>query len=116
MRKKIMRIATDSRPLEEPKDPAGDHLFQLYTLFATAEEQAEMAALYQRGGFGYGQVKTALADVADRTFEPFRQRRAELAARPQEVREILAAGASGARRRAADVLSRAQAACGLRSA
>ena len=30
MRKKIMRIATDSRPMDQPKAPETDHLFQLY--------------------------------------------------------------------------------------
>ena len=56
-RKKIMRIKTDSRPMDQPKDPAGDHLFQLYALFATAAQREEMAAKYRRGGFGYGEVK-----------------------------------------------------------
>ncbi len=74
-RKKIMRITTDSRPMEEPKEPEGDHLFQLYSLVATPAERDEMAALYRRGGFGYGEVKKALADAADRYFAEARQRR-----------------------------------------
>src|SRR3954447_25678146 len=68
MRKKIMRIATDSRPMEQPKEPEGDHLFQLYSLFATDAQREEMAAQYRRGGFGYGDVKKALADVAEQFF------------------------------------------------
>ena len=60
-RKKIMRIVTDSRPMEEPKDPESDHLFQLYRLVATDSEREAMAALYRRGGFGYGEIKKALA-------------------------------------------------------
>src|SRR5688572_13420907 len=59
MRKKIMRIQTDSRPMDQPKEPAGDHLFQLYALFAPEARRDEMAALYRRGGFGYGEVKKA---------------------------------------------------------
>ena len=42
-----------------------------------------------------------------------RARRAELAAQPQRVREILADGASRARKKAAQVLQRAKLACGL---
>ena len=61
LRKQIMRIVTDSRPMEQAKEPEADHLFQLYSLFATDAERAEMAATYRRGGFGYGQVKKALA-------------------------------------------------------
>jgi tryptophanyl-tRNA synthetase len=115
LRKKIMRITTDSRPMEEPKEPADDHLFQLFSLFANAAERDDMAALYRRGGFGYGEIKKALADQADRFLEGPRARRAELAAQPDKVREILADGAQRARRKAGEVLRRAQAACGLRT-
>ncbi|HET6884519.1 MAG TPA: tryptophan--tRNA ligase [Pirellulales bacterium] len=114
LRKKIMRIVTDSRPMEEPKEPEGDHLYQLYSLFATDAEREEMAALYRRGGFGYGQVKQALADVADRFLGGPRERRGELAARPDEVKAILADGAQRARRKASQVLLRAQRACGVK--
>ncbi|MGH7135069.1 MAG: tryptophan--tRNA ligase [Pirellulales bacterium] len=114
LRKKIMRIVTDSRPMDEPKEPESDHLFQLYSLFANETEREEMAALYRRGGFGYGQVKQALADVADRFLSGPRERRAALAARPDEVKAILADGAERARRKAAQVLLRAQRACGVK--
>ena len=70
--------------------------------------------MYRRGGFGYGDVKKALAEAADRFFAEPRERRAELAAHPDRVREILADGASRARRKAGEVLRRAQRACGLR--
>src|SRR3982750_2582605 len=104
LKKKVMRIATDSRPMEEPKEPAGDHLFQLYSLFASGTEREEMAALYRRGGFGYGQIKTALADAADRSSAPPRDRRAGLAAKPECVTEMLHDGAARARRKAKEVL------------
>jgi len=114
MRKKIMRIQTDSRPMEEPKEPEDDHLFQLYSLFATPQQREEMAAMYRRGGFGYGEVKKALADLADQFFAEPRERRKELAAQPQKVREILADGAATARRKAGAVLLRAQVNCGVK--
>src|SRR5207248_2269951 len=78
-RKKIMRITTDSRPMDQPKEPENDHLFQLYSLVATGSQRDEMAALYRRGGFGYGEVKKALADAAEQYFAEPRARRAELA-------------------------------------
>ncbi|HEV7221416.1 MAG TPA: tryptophan--tRNA ligase [Pirellulales bacterium] len=114
LRKKIMRITTDSRPMDEAKEPEDDHLFQLYSLFAADAEREEMAALYRRGGFGYGHVKTALADIADRFLAEPRRRRAELAGHPERVREILADGASRARKKAAAVLERVQKACGVK--
>jgi tryptophanyl-tRNA synthetase len=113
-RKKIMRIVTDSRKPEEPKDPEGDHLFQLYSLFVGDVERAEMAALYRRGGFGYGDIKKQLADVAERFFAPARARRADLVAHPDRVRDILADGAARARKKASQVLRRAESACGVK--
>ncbi len=113
-RKKIMRIATDSRPMEEAKDPDTDHLYQLYSLFASATDRNAMADTYRRGGFGYGEVKKALADAAETFFAPARQRRAELVSRPDEVRQILGDGAAKARQKAAEVLRRAQQACGVK--
>ena len=114
MRKKIMRIATDSRPMEEPKEPEGDHLYQLFSLFANEADCQEMAALYRRGGFGYGEVKKALADAAEAYFSEARERRAELESNQPRVVQILGDGAAVARRKAAEVLKRAQLACGLK--
>ena len=113
-RKKIMRIPTDSRPMDQPKDPAGDVLYQLFSLVATEPQRAEMEALYRRGGFGYGDVKKALADAAEAYFGPARERRAHWEARPDDVRDVLAAGAARARAKAGAVLARAQAACGIK--
>jgi tryptophanyl-tRNA synthetase len=115
MKKKVMRITTDARPMEQPKpEYENDHLFQLYSLFATDQQRADMAALYTTGGFGYGQVKTALAEVAEQFFAAFRTKRAELAADLPKVEAILADGASRARQKAGEVLQRAQKACGVR--
>lgn len=63
-RKQIMRIQTDSRPMEDPKDPEGDVLFDLYKLVATPDQIATMAATYAAGGFGYGEVKKALVNTS----------------------------------------------------
>ncbi len=115
MRKKVMRIVTDSRPMEEPKVPETDHLFELYSLFADEAQREAMATLYRTGGFGYGQVKKALADVAESYFAEARAKRQELAAHPERVREILGDGAQRARARARQTLQRAQEACGVRA-
>ena len=113
VRKKIMRITTDSRPMEQPADPVTDNLFQLYRLMATPEELASMEALYRRGGFGYGEVKKALADAADRFFAAARQRRAEIEKDPAWVDRVLQDGAAKARATAAKVLDRVKKACGI---
>jgi len=114
LRKQIMRIVTDSRPMDEPKEPGTDHLYQLYSLFADEASREAMAAKYRRGGFGYGEVKKALADLATDYFAEARQRRQELESNIRRVREILGDGAATARRKAAEVLLRVQKACGIR--
>jgi tryptophanyl-tRNA synthetase len=114
LRKQIMRIVTDSRPMEQPKEPETDHLFQLYSLFAGEQQREAMAATYRRGGFGYGEVKKALADLAVDYFAEARDRRSELEAHGERVREILGDGAAKARKKAAEVLLRAQRACGVK--
>lgn len=114
LRKQIMGIKTDSRPVEEPKDPDTDALYQLYSLFVDDVRRLAMAATYRRGGFGYGEVKKQLADAAAEFFAQARQRRLELEAQPEKVRQILADGAAKARKKAAEVLLRAQRACGVK--
>ena len=114
MKKQVMRISTDSRPMEEPKDPETDHLYQLYQLFANESDTQAMADKYRAGGFGYGEVKKALAEVAESYFAEAHQRRSELAATPSKVKEILGDGAAAARKKAGEVLLRAQQACGLK--
>ena len=113
LRKKIMRISTDSRPMEDPKDPETDHLFMLYRLFATQEQIEEVKAIYLRGGFGYGDIKKRLADAADAYLEPSRQRRAQFESNPKLVDDILRDGAKKGREVASKVLARAEKACGI---
>jgi tryptophanyl-tRNA synthetase len=115
VRKKVMRMVTDSRPIEEPKIPETDALFELYSLFASDAEREAMATRYRAGGFGYGEVKKALAGAAEGYFAEARARRLELAARPERVREILGDGAQRARARAQQTLRRAQEACGVKA-
>lgn len=113
LRKKIMRVATDSRPMEAAKDPESDHLYLLFKLFGTTAQVNQMADLYRRGGFGYGDIKKQLADAAENYFAAARNRRQEFENRPDTVQDILADGARRAREQAIRVLARVQDACGL---
>ncbi|QDV12702.1 Tryptophan--tRNA ligase [Rosistilla oblonga] len=114
IRKQIMRITTDSRPMEDPKDPEGDHLFDLLRLVGSQSDIDAMAETYRRGGFGYGEVKKAVAAASEEYFAAARQRRSDLEQNLDYVDQVLRGGAEKARGTAADVLSRAQHACGLR--
>lgn len=102
----IMSIVTDSTPLEDPKDPDSCIVYQLYKLLETPEKVAEMADNLRAGGYGYGHAKKELLEAFNRKFEPFRERRAELANKPEMVKEILAAGAARARAEARKTLDR----------
>ncbi len=113
-KKKVMRITTDSRAMEDPKGPEIDHLYQLYSLFADDAGKQAMAEKYRAGGFGYGEVKKALAEVSADYFAEAHANRKEWENKPDEVRQILAAGAQCAREKAGEVLDRAKDACGLK--
>lgn len=113
LRKKLMAIKTDSTPVESPKDPEACNIFALYRLFATAEQQAALAARYRAGGMGYGEAKQSLYDAADAFFAEARARREQLVANPEAVKTVLADGARRARTKAREVLDRARRACGL---
>ncbi|MBR4253879.1 MAG: tryptophan--tRNA ligase [Lentisphaeria bacterium] len=114
IRKKIMGIQTDSKGLEEPKDPDTCTIFALYKLFATPEQQAEMAARYRAGNYGYGHAKLALFDAYMDFFAPMRKRREELLADPGYVDSVLKRGAERAAELAEASMAEIRRAVGLR--
>ena len=112
LRKAIMAIVTDSTPVEEPKD-TDQTVFQLWSLFADAEERKELFARAQAGGLGYGDVKKDLFERVMATFGPMRERREELASRPDDLEDILREGAGRAREISAPILAEARDAAGV---
>ncbi len=113
MRKKIMSIVTDSKTVEEPKDPETCNVFALYKLFASEEQRHDMEERYRKGGMGYGQAKKELAELCDACFAPLRQKREELMKDPALVQGVLKASAEKARAVARETLARARRAVGL---
>ncbi len=113
MRSKIMKIKTDSTPMEEPKNPDTCNVFALYKLFASEDELEQMRKNYQAGNYGYGHAKQALFDKYWDYFAEARARREQLLEN-DTVEDILREGAKKARATAAQVLERARKAVGLR--
>ncbi|MBS0267078.1 MAG: tryptophan--tRNA ligase [Planctomycetes bacterium] len=113
LRKKIMSIKTDSQPVEAAKDPDACHIFTLYKLFASPEQQSALAERYRAGGMGYGEAKQALFEQARDHFAAARERREKLAADPATVKDILREGARRAREKGQEVLDRARQAVGF---
>jgi tryptophanyl-tRNA synthetase len=113
IKKKVKKIVTDSTPVEAPKNPDNDHLFNLFKLFAAPGDLAEVEGRYRAGGIGYGEVKTRLAEAMIARFAPARDERALWLAHPERVAEVRAAAAARAKATARAVLDRARAACGV---
>jgi tryptophanyl-tRNA synthetase len=113
LKKRVMKIVTDSKEMEEPKDPETDNVFALYKLFATEEELADLAARYRAGGLGYGHAKTELLDKINGHFGPMREKRRELAADMDYVNDVLSQGAKKAGVLARETLQKARQAVGL---
>jgi tryptophanyl-tRNA synthetase len=113
LRKLIMRIITDSTPVEDPKPTENSTLLALYKLFAGEADYAAMVADHQNGGTGYGDFKKRLADAYWDYFAAMRQKRVEILADPGYVDAVLSDGASKAREEAAKVLDRVRRAVGL---
>jgi tryptophanyl-tRNA synthetase len=108
-----MSVVTDSAPLEAPKDPEANTVFQIYRLVAEPAAVAEMASRLGAGGYGYGDAKKALLGAIEEVFGPARDRRAALAADPDGVADVLATGAARARTEAGAVLAAAREAVGM---
>jgi tryptophanyl-tRNA synthetase len=115
MKKKIMGIVTDSTPVEAPKDPENNAIYQLYKLFAPSDEAAAMAEKFRAGGTGYGDFKKQLFGTVWEYFAPMRARRAELEADPAHVDDVLRRGAEHANALADKVMARVEKAVGLRA-
>lgn len=92
LRKNIMKVITDSTPLEDPKDPDNDVTFKLYSLLASQEQIAALRAQYLGGNFGYGHAKQALFELVLEKFEGPRQRYFHYMENPAELDAVLRKG------------------------
>ena len=113
VKKSIMRIVTDSTPMEDPKDPDNCNVFALLKLFADEDELAQWRDKYQAGGMGYGTVKKRLVELVHEYFQPYRQKRADLENNLDYVEKVLADGAQRASAVAAVTLDKVRKAVGL---
>ena len=113
LRKKVMKIVTDSKGVEEKKDPENCNVFKLYRLLASPEQLEELAERYRAGGMGYGEAKEELFQVLDAELAPLRERYNDLLARPADLQDVLADGAARARKIALETISEVREAVGV---
>lgn len=106
LRKQVMKIATDSTPLEEPKNPDTCNLFALYKLIANDEQIETMRTNYENGGYGYGHAKQAFFELLIDKFAKERSLYNHYMANINEIDSALAIGAEKASEVANGVLKR----------
>ena len=113
LRRKIASIVTDSTPVAAPKDPDKCNLFAIVSLFLNEGEKAELEERYRRGGLKYSDVKEKLYRSIWDFFEEARGKREKLQRNPEQIRDILKAGAKKARKKALPTLEMVREKVGL---
>ena len=106
LRKQVMKIQTDSTPMEDPKNPDTCNLFALYKLIASNTQIAEMRANYEGGNYGYGHAKQAYYELLIEKFSAERERYNFYMNNLSEIDKALSIGAEKAKAVAATVLKR----------
>ncbi|NEN24111.1 tryptophan--tRNA ligase [Cryomorpha ignava] len=106
LRKTIMKIITDSKGVDESKDPDSCNVFNIYKLIAAPDQTADMREKYIKGGYGYGAAKQELFDVIVQRFAKEREAFNSLMQNPEIIEEKLLAGAEKARVIARELLER----------
>ena len=114
LKKKVMAIATDATPVEDPKDPDKCNLYTMFKLFASQERLQEVRDLYINGGAAYGYIKLELLDLISDYYADARQKKAEYLADPEMLRAILQKGAVRAREKAVVTLDLVRERVGLK--
>ncbi|MBQ6110705.1 MAG: tryptophan--tRNA ligase [Alphaproteobacteria bacterium] len=97
LKKKIMRIITDSKTPEESKNPDESTIFQLYKHFAKADEIEQFRQMFLKGGMGYGTAKTILFEKINSILSEPRKEYERLMANKDELDAILHNGAERAK-------------------
>jgi len=114
LKKKVMAIATDATPVEDPKDPDKCNLYTIFKLFASPERLQEVRDLYINGGAAYGYIKLELLELISDYYADARQKKAEYLADPEMLRVILRKGAERAREKATVTLDLVRERVGLK--
>ena len=113
LKKQIMKIVTDTKGLDDEKDPSTCNVFQLYKLIATNDQRLQMELNYKTKGYGYGHAKTELLNLLLTHFEKERALFNFYQENPTKIDEILAEGAKKAREVAKLTLNRTRKAIGF---
>lgn len=116
LKKRVMSIVTDSRGVDEKKDPETCNVFALLKVFAKPEKLEEIRTKYlsENIGFGYGHAKKELLDILLEYFQPYREAREKLLKKPELVDEKLEAAAKIMNARLDDLMEKIYQLTGIR--
>lgn len=106
IKKAIFSIKTDSRPMEEPKNPDEILIYEIFKSCAPQDKIPEMAEGLKAGKLGYGHIKTMLFDCIMLELKDFREKYFYYMENSQKVEEMLDEGAKKARFIASNTLKR----------
>ena len=106
LKKQIMSIVTDSKGIEDKKNPESCNIFNIFKLIASEDEVKKMKKNYVEGGYGYGHAKTHLLNLILDLFRKERKLYSELLQNPDHLYGILVKGEEKARVIADKVLKR----------
>jgi tryptophanyl-tRNA synthetase len=115
--KKVRQMYTDPKRVraDVPGTVEGNPVFIYHDAFNPDQaEVEELKARYRAGKVGDIEVKNRLAAAINAVLDPIRERRAELVARPDDLRDILIAGSRRARTIAGETMDRVRAAVKLK--
>ncbi len=96
LKKLVASIVTDSKGVEESKDPEACNVFALHKL-VSQKDLPELRRRYLEGGIGYKESKDVLLANLIAFIGPLREKREQFASNPDRVKKILAEGAEKAK-------------------
>jgi tryptophanyl-tRNA synthetase len=113
--KRVMQMVTDPARLRrnDPGDPDICNVFSMHKIFSSAEEVEMINRDCRTAALGCVDCKKLFAANLNKDLEPLRARRAEFAAKPQQVWDILHDGARRARELAEATMQEVRAAVQL---
>jgi tryptophanyl-tRNA synthetase len=96
---RVMLMVTDPQRMKrtDPGNPDICNVFTLHKVFTFSEDVEMINVECRRAGIGCVDCKKLFAESLNKTLEPFRSKRAELATQPDLVQAVLANGAARAR-------------------
>lgn len=113
LKKRINQVVTDSKSVEEPKDPETCNLFAIYRLFASPEDIESTRQQYLKGGIGYGEMKKRIFELIDAYVAENRNKYDTLMNNTAEIDHALEQGAKKARAIAQPLLKKIRKAIGI---